>query len=97
MTILPRRLSVTDQRSAGSTSKSTARAPKYVPPRPIRSHADRQFAERIEAHFAAKNSQSPDDTMAFFSKDMSSYGDATLAWEIAGYDAEKALYVQYMP
>lgn len=86
-----------DQRSAGSTSKGTAHEPKYVTPSPIRSHADLQAAERIEAYFRTKNSQSPDDTMAFFSKDMAAYCDATLGWKIGGYDAEKVLFAQYMP
>ncbi len=35
--------------------------------------------------------------MAFFSKDMAAYGDATLGWKIGGYDAEKALYARYRP
>jgi len=49
---------VNDQQPAVGTSKGTSGKPKYVPPIPVRSYADPRTAERLEAYFQAKNSQS---------------------------------------
>lgn len=80
-----------------SPSEGTLVKPRYLPPGPVRSHADPETAKRLEAYFLAKNNHSLDDTMAFFSKELAAYCDATLGWKIAGYNAEKALYAKYMP
>ncbi len=47
--------------------------------------------------FEAKTNRDIDATMSFFSPDLVTYIDATLGWDIAGYEALKGVFTQYMP
>lgn len=47
--------------------------------------------------FAAKNARDLARTMSFFSPDLVTYTDATLGWDLAGFEALRALYADYMP
>ena len=47
--------------------------------------------------FATKSRHDSNATMAFISRDLSVYVDATLGWELHGYDALQAVWAHYMP
>ena len=47
--------------------------------------------------FDIKTSADVEGTMAFFSPDLVCYVDATLGWDLAGYDVLQATFEQYMP
>lgn len=55
------------------------------------------LAGTIEPLFATKTSCDVDATMAFFAPDISSYIDATLGWDLAGWETLKGVFAQYMP
>lgn len=51
----------------------------------------------MTAFFDAKTARDVDATMAFFSPDLVTYIDAVLGWDLAGYDAVRDIFEQYMP
>jgi hypothetical protein len=51
----------------------------------------------LDRYFTVKSSADVDGTMAFFSPELTCYIDATLGWDLAGYDALRAVFEQYMP
>jgi len=51
----------------------------------------------MTAFFDTKTNRDIDATMSFFSPDLVTYIDAVLGWDIAGYDALKGVFSQYMP
>jgi ketosteroid isomerase-like protein len=61
------------------------------------SGASPELAAFMMAFFDAKSRRDLDATMAFFSPDLVTYVDATLGWDLAGRDALKGVYAQYMP
>ncbi len=67
----------------------------------MRTHTDETdafpLAERFERYFETKTSRDVQGTMSFFSPHLVTYTDATLGWDLAGYDAVEALFQRYMP
>jgi hypothetical protein len=55
------------------------------------------LAPILEKFFETKTACDVEGTMWYFSPDLASYIDATLGWDIAGYDALKGVFAQYMP
>ena len=60
-------------------------------------HANTEAVDLFNRFFATKSRHDSNATMAFISRDLSVYVDATLGWELHGYDALKAVWAQYMP
>ena len=60
-------------------------------------HANQEAVDLFNRFFATKSRHDSNATMAFISRDLSVYVDATLGWELNGYDALKAVWAQYMP
>ena len=60
-------------------------------------HANTEAVDLFQRFFATKSRHDSDATMAFISRDLSVYADATLGWELHGYDALKEVWAQYMP
>ena len=61
------------------------------------SAASPELAAFITAFFDAKTARDIEATMAFFSPDLVTYIDATLGWDIAGHEALRGVFAQYMP
>ncbi len=55
------------------------------------------LASTLERFFATKTSCDVDGTMSYFSPDLASYIDATLGWDLDGYDTLRNVFSQYMP
>lgn len=55
------------------------------------------LAETLEAFFRVKTSCDVAGTMSWFSRDLATYTDATLGWDVASFDAVQAVFEQYMP
>ena len=51
----------------------------------------------FERFFETKTACDVEGTMAFFSPDLATYTDATLGWDLDGYDTLKGIFAQYMP
>ena len=51
----------------------------------------------LTKYFETKTAGDIEGTMAYFSPKLTSYIDATLGWDLAGYDALKSVFAQYMP
>jgi ketosteroid isomerase-like protein len=51
----------------------------------------------FESFFETKTACDVEGTMAFFSPDLATYTDATLGWDLDGYDTLKGVFEQYMP
>ena len=51
----------------------------------------------FERFFETKTACDVEGTMAFFSPDLATYTDATLGWDLDGYDTLKRNFAQYMP
>jgi len=81
------------QRSSRAENKTAL----YPQPTIATEHADPGTVRLLRRYYEAKNRQAVGDTMACFSLELSAYTDATLGWKIAGFEAEKALYSEYMP
>ena len=60
-------------------------------------HANKEAVDLFNRFFATKSRHDCDATMEFISRDLSVYVDATLGWELNGYDALKEVWAQYMP
>jgi len=60
-------------------------------------HANNEAVDLLHRFFATKSRHDCEATMAFISRDLSVYADATLGWELHGYDALKDVWSQYMP
>lgn len=63
--------------------------PDPTPPSPL--------APLLETFFATKTSCDVEGTMSYFSPDLASYIDATLGWDLAGYEVLQGVFAQYMP
>lgn len=55
------------------------------------------LTETLEAYFRVKTSCDVAGTMSWFSRDLATYTDATLGWDIDSFDALQAIFEQYMP
>jgi hypothetical protein len=51
----------------------------------------------FESFFETKTASNVEGTMAFFSPNLATYTDATLGWNLDGYDTLKGAFEQYMP
>jgi len=51
----------------------------------------------FETFFATKTACDLEGTMSYFSPNLACYIDATLGWDLNGYDALKGVFEQYMP
>ena len=51
----------------------------------------------FDSFFATKTACDLEGTMSYFSPNLASYIDATLGWDLNGYDALKGVFEQYMP
>ncbi len=60
-------------------------------------HANKEAVDLFNWVFATKSRHDCDATMEFISRDLSVYVDATLGWELNGYDALKEVWARYMP
>jgi limonene-1,2-epoxide hydrolase len=60
-------------------------------------HANKEAIDLLNRFFATKSRHDSDATMEFISRDLSVYVDATLGWELNGYDALKEVWAKYMP
>src|SRR4030095_10515664 len=60
-------------------------------------HANREAVDLFLRFFATKSRHDCEATMAFISRDLSVYVDATLGWELHGYDALQDVWAHYMP
>ncbi|MEA3207502.1 MAG: hypothetical protein QOE70_559 [Chthoniobacter sp.] len=60
-------------------------------------HANKEAFDLFTRFFATKSRHDCDATMEFISRDLSVYVDATLGWELNGYDALKEVWAKYMP
>src|SRR5882672_1484827 len=58
-------------------------------------HANKEAVDLFNRFFATKSRHESDATMKFISRDLSVYVDATLGWELNGYDALKEVWAQY--
>jgi hypothetical protein len=55
------------------------------------------LAPILEEFFDTKTSCDVEGTMSYFSPALASYIDATLGWDLAGYDILQGVFAQYMP
>jgi ketosteroid isomerase-like protein len=55
------------------------------------------LALTLERFFETKTSRDVDGTMSYFAPDLVTYTDATLGWELDGFEALRDLFAQYMP
>jgi hypothetical protein len=62
-----------------------------------RAPAASSLADVLTTFFATKTACDLDGTMSYFAPDMASYIDATLGWDLAGYEMLKGIFTQYMP
>lgn len=60
-------------------------------------HANQEAVEFFNRFFATKSRHDSNATMEFISRDLSVYVDATLGWELNGYDALKEVWAHHMP
>src|SRR5258708_6980923 len=60
-------------------------------------HANKEAVDLFNRFFATKSRHDCNATMEFISRDLSVYADATLGWELNGYDVLKEVWAQYMP
>jgi limonene-1,2-epoxide hydrolase len=60
-------------------------------------HANKEAVDLFNRFFATKSRHDCDATMEFISRDLSVYADATLGWELNGYDALKEVWARSMP
>ena len=60
-------------------------------------HANKEAVDLFNRFFATKSRHDCNATMEFISRDLSVYVDATLGWELNGYDALKEVWARYMP
>jgi hypothetical protein len=51
----------------------------------------------FEKFFATKTSRDVVGTMSYFALDLATYTDATLGWNLDGFDTLRSLFEQYMP
>jgi hypothetical protein len=51
----------------------------------------------LERFFQTKTSRDVDGTMSYFAPDLATYTDATLGWNLDGFDALRSVFEQYMP
>ncbi len=56
-----------------------------------------QVQNLFDSYFKAKSAGDVDRTMGFFSKDLLTYTDAVLGWDLAGFDSLRKLFSEYMP
>ena len=61
------------------------------------SHATKEQAALLYSFFTAKSRHDVEKTMAFFSKNMATYTDATLGWPLDSYQVLHGVFSQYMP
>jgi ketosteroid isomerase-like protein len=61
------------------------------------SHAAPQTAAFFASYFMAKSRHDPVKTMAHFSPDLITYTDATLGWDLGGFEGVKKIFDLYMP
>src|SRR6476660_6876529 len=57
-------------------------------------HANKDAVDLFDRFFATKSRHDCNATMEFISRDLSVYVDATLGWELNGYDALKEVWAQ---
>ncbi len=55
------------------------------------------LAPTLERFFDIKSARDVDRTMSYFSPTLASYIDATLGWDLDGYDKLKGVFAQFMP
>jgi hypothetical protein len=55
------------------------------------------LTQTFDRFFRIKTSADVNGTMAFFSPDLVCYVDATLGWDLPGYDVLRSVFEQYMP
>lgn len=55
------------------------------------------LTDTFERFYRIKSAADVEGTMAFFSPDLVTYTDATLGWNLDGYEALHGLFAQYMP
>jgi hypothetical protein len=55
------------------------------------------LTEPLESFFRIKTSCDVAATMSWFSRDIATYTDATLGWDVDSFDALQAVFEQYMP
>ena len=60
-------------------------------------HMNGPLDTTFERFFATKTACDVEGTMAFFAPDLATYTDATLGWDLDGYDTLKRVFEQYMP
>jgi hypothetical protein len=68
---------------------TNGRAEELYPQIADTSHAAAETAEFFSAYFTAKSRHDPAKTMAHFSPDLITYTDATLGWDIGGFEGRK--------
>lgn len=61
------------------------------------SHASASTTAFFEAFFSEKSSKNVRQTMDYFSRDLVTYTDATLGWDLAGWEELRAIFERYMP
>jgi SnoaL-like domain len=61
------------------------------------SHASPDVAAFFASYFAAKSRHEPSKTMAHFSPNLVTYTDATLGWNLGGFDDVRKIFELYMP
>lgn len=61
------------------------------------SHADPATAKLFNGFFAAQSAKKVEGTMAYFSPNLLTYGDATLGTQHPSYSSLKKVFVEYMP
>ena len=61
------------------------------------SHAAPETAAFFTSYFTAKSRHDAAKTMAHFSPDLITYTDATLGWDLGGFDGVKKIFDLYMP
>lgn len=61
------------------------------------SGASPELVAFMTGFFEAKTRRDPDATMAFFAPDLVTYIDAVLGWDLAGYEAVRGIFAEYMP
>ena len=55
------------------------------------------LAATLERFFETKTSRDVDGTMSYFAPDLATYTDATLGWDLNGFEALRNVFAQYMP
>ncbi len=86
-------MTLVQARAPGITKGTTVTAATPPSAHPVES----PLSATLEEYFRVKTSCDVAGTMSWFSRDLATYTDATLGWDVDSFDALQAIFEQYMP